>query len=225
MTDRLLQSTWSAIERSGDRFSIRATVSAIESAYSDGESGLVVGHCKEIVEGICKSILDENSISYAVDSKVGWLAKNAIQALDVAKGVENEKKAREAFKKLITGFANNFEIAAQAIGELRNDFCPLAHGKSSTHIPLDLSYAEFVAKQADAIIGFIYELYINHKILKPDIAYQDNEDFNEYLNDEYGKLEIYGDDYWCAEILYQVNKEKYEIALNEYKEQKEEGAA
>ncbi len=156
---------------------------------------------------------------------MGWLAKNAIQALDVAKGVENEKKAREAFKKLITGFARSFEIAAQAIGELRNDFCPLAHGKSSTHTRLDLSYAEFVAKQTDAIIGFIYELYINHKILKHEIAYQDNEEFNEYLNEEFGKLEIYEDDYWCAEILYQVNKEKYEIALGEYKEQKEEVAA
>lgn len=225
MADRVLIKTWEQINISGDKFLIRASVSVIESAYIDNESGLVIGHCKAIIERICKSILDEKSVEYSGNSKVAWLAKNAIQALDIAKGVENEKKAREAFKKLISSFATNFETAAQAIGELRNDFCPLAHGKSTAHTPLDMSYAEFIAKQTDAIIGFIYDLYVNQKILEPDVIYHEKEEFNDYLNDEYGSIEIYGDIYLSSEILYQVNDKKYEQALDEYNEQKEEGAA
>ncbi len=224
MADKLLEKSWEQIDSLGDKFRIQTTVSAAESAYVDGESGLVIGHCKAIVEGMCKTILDEKSIKYANNSKVSWLAKKAIHSLGVADGVENEKKARDAFKSLVSSFAHHFEIAAKAIGELRNDFCPLSHGKPATHKPLDLSYAEFIAMQTDAIVGFIYALYVNHKVLKPDTSYNESQKFNEYLNDEFGVIEIYGDSYLSSDILYQLNTEKYEQARDEYKEQKEEGA-
>lgn len=216
MADKFFSQIWDVIDRTGDKFRIRITASAAESAYSDKESGLMIGHCKAIIESFCKSLLDEKGIDYPGDSKIQWLAKRAVQALDVGQGVENEKKARQAFKGLITSFANNLEAAAQGIGELRNDFCPLAHGRSNIHTPLDMHYAEFVGRQTDSIIGFIFELLNNHRILEPPVAFQDNPGFNDYLNDEFTAAEIYGDSYLPAEILYNLKPDKYKEALKEY---------
>jgi len=216
MADRFFSQIWDVIDRTGDKFRIRITTIAAETAYAEKESGLMIGHCKALIESFCKSLLDEKGGEYPDDSKISRLAKSAVQALDVAQGVENEKKAREAFKGLITSFANNLEVTAQSIGALRNDFCPLAHGRSNIHKPLDMHYAEFVGRQTDSIVGFIYELLINHQVLEPPVAFQDNPKFNDYVNDEFEAIEIYGDTFLPAEILYNLKPDKYKEALKEY---------
>ncbi len=221
MADKLLPKTWGVVERTADRYRLKTTVIATESAFIEKETGLVIGHCKAIIESLCKSILDERGKEYDSNSSVGKLAKQAVTALEVGKGAENEKKAREAFKRLVTGFANNLETAVQGIGELRNDFCPLAHGKSNAHVPLDLHYAEFLAKQADSLVGFIYELKESYLLLEPESPIISDADFDEYLNDEFDAVEIYEDTYLPSEILFSVKPEKYKEALDEYNENKE----
>lgn len=218
MSDKFLVQIWDVVDRSGDKYRFRTTATAAEAAYQEQESGLLIGHCKAIIEGFCKSLLDEKGIEYPGDSKIGWLAKRAIQALDVAQGVENEKKARDAFKSLITSFAANMEVAAKAVGELRNDFCPLAHGKSNIHKPLDIHYAEFIGRQTDSLVGFIYELAVNHRVLEPELAFQDNSDFNDYLDDEFEPTVIYDDTYLPSEILYNLKTDKYRDALKDFRE-------
>jgi hypothetical protein len=221
MEAKLLIKTMSMIGNTGDIFDIKRTALAVESAYSEKESGLIIGHCKSLIEAICKSILDERKVQYAGDSKVGKLAKIAVSSLDIAQGVENEKKAIEAFKKLINSFANNIEAAVQGIGELRNDFCPLAHGKSNTHISLDVSYAEFIAHQTDSLISFIYELRQNYLTIKPDNEIVADPEFDEYINDEFESVTIIDDIYLPSEVLFNVNPEKYKLSCELFKESEE----
>ena len=221
MADRLLPKTWEIVERTADRYRLKTTVVATESAFIEKETGLVIGHCKAIIESFCKSILDECGKEYDSNPSVGKLAKQAVTVLEVGKGAENEKKTREAFKRLVTGFASNLESAVQGIGELRNDFCPLAHGKSNSHVPLDVHYAEFLAKQADSLVGFIYELKENYLLIEPEDPIFADADFDEYLNDEFHAVEIYEDTYLPSEILFSVKPEKYKDALDEYNENKE----
>jgi len=221
MADRLLPKTWEIVERTADRYRLKTTVVATESAFIEKETGLVIGHCKAIIESFCKSILDERGKEYDSNPSVGKLAKQAVTVLEVGKGAENEKKTREAFKRLVTGFASNLESAVQGIGELRNDFCPLAHGKSNSHVPLDVHYAEFLAKQADSLVGFIYELKENYLLIEPEDPIFADADFDEYLNDEFHAVEIYEDTYLPSEILFSVKPEKYKDALDEYNENKE----
>ena len=217
MDNKFLQQIWDVIDKTGDKYRIKTTATAAESAFFEGESGLLIGHCKAIIESFCKSLLDEKNIEYPSGSNIGWLAKRAVQSLGAAQGVDNEKKAREAFKSLITSFANNLEVAAKGIGELRNDFCPLAHGKSNIHKPLDIHYGEFVARQTDSIVGFLYELVVNHRVLEPEIAFHEQVEFNEYLDDEFVSTEIYGDTYFPSEILYNIKPEKYKDALKDFR--------
>jgi hypothetical protein len=221
MEGKLLIKTMAIIGNTGDIFGIRRTAIAVESAYSERESGLMIGHCKSLIEAICKSILDERKVQYTGDSKVGKLAKLAVSSLDIAQGVENEKKAIQAFKKLINSFANNIEAAVQGIGELRNDFCPLAHGKSNTHISLDVSYAEFIAHQTDSLISFIYELRQSYLTIKPNVEVMADAEFDEYINEEFDSVTIIDDIYLPSEILFNINPDKYKLSCELFKENEE----
>lgn len=210
------------IKKTSDRYRIRTTVTAAESAYVERETGLLIGHSKALVEAICKSILDEYKKEYPADIKIGKLAKKAVDIFELGKGLNNEKKTIEAFKKIINSAASHFETAVQGIGELRNDFCPLAHGKSANHIPLDLHYAEFIAKQADSIIGFIYDLRESFVTAKPKVGPIKNSDFNTFLDDEFDSVDIYGNTYLPSEILFNVAPDEYQRVFDERNESLEE---
>jgi len=222
MENILFLRTKDVIEKTADRYRIKRTALAAESAYSEKESGLLIGHSKALVEGICKSILDEYKAEYPADIKVGKLAKKAVNVFQLGKGLNNEKKTIEAFKKIINSAAFHFESAVQGIGALRNEFCPLAHGKSLEHIPLDLHYAEFIAKQVDSIVGFIYDLRESYVTVKSKTEPIKNMDFDLFLDDEFDSVVIYENTYLPSEILFYVAPEEYQKVFEERNESLEE---
>lgn len=223
MNDKVIVNALVYIENSTDRFKLKTTVLAINSAHVDGESGLIVGQCKSLVEGLCKSILDENNIDYEADINLSKLAKKAVQELAKNSSEWKEQKTNEAFKKLLNSFASTLENAMSAIGTLRNEYCPLAHGRSSQHIPLDLVYAEFVAQQTDAILLFFLKLLDHSYSLQPSIiSYHENTELNEYIDEQHGSITIFEDNYLASDILFQMNQQKYQVATQEYAESLEE---
>ncbi len=216
MSKNFMQNSSHLIQNSTDRYKLKTTISAITSGLKDGESGLVVGQCKNLIESLCKSILEENNIQIENNISVGKLAKKTGSVLNIGNGYKKEQKTREAFIKLINSFTLSLENAIFSIGTLRNEYCPLAHGRSSEHKPLHILYAEFVALQTDALVVFFINLIEYKKNFDPEIVFMENEEFNEYLFDTFGEIEIYGDAYQAPEILFQMNKQKYKIALTEY---------
>jgi len=218
MADAIFIKTLESIDQHNDRFKLRRTVSAIETAYADEESGLVIGQCKSALEGLCKGVLDELGIEYESGINIQHLAKKCLNSLEVATGVEKERKAREAFNKLIGSYTHSIELAAQALGELRNDFCPLAHGRSAGHKPLDFFYADLIARQTDAVLTFLHELYRNYRVMEPEIAIQDNPGLNEFIDESHEPATIFEDSYLPHQILFGLNPDRYKEALREYRE-------
>lgn len=208
------------IEEYGDHFKISSTVKAINIACEDdNNSGILIGHSKALIESIAKTILTEQKISYDKNDSVNSLVKKAISNLGIADNVENASKAKSAYKKLLGTIVSQFETATSCYAELRNDFCPMAHGKSSSHIPLDFSHALMVVRHVDAMAAFIMELYFNnpYKVVDVEVFNSDQkESFNEQIDDEFGDIEIYGDNYLAHNILEELNPDKYKEALREY---------
>ncbi len=172
---------------------------------------------------MCKSILEENGIEIEANIKINKLAKQAVQNIAHTYPEWQAQETKESFIKLINSFSQTLDNAMSAIGTLRNEYCPLAHGRSSNHTPLHLIYAEFVAQQTDAILLFFLKL-IEHKnlLMPPAISYLENPELNEYIDDQHDSLDIFEDTYLASEILFQMNQRKYQIALKEYKESLEE---
>ncbi len=217
MDNKYFRRTWAVIELTEDRYNIEATTIAVETALVEGQSGLVIGGCKALIESFCKSILREKNISFSPDLDVGPLAKLAIGALGVGNGVDNERKAREAFMKLVSSFTNTLTVATQVIGELRNEFCPISHGKSADHKSLDIHYAEFVASQSDALVGFVYQLRMSREVLAPTDPPLRDGGFDSFLDDQFGERTIFEDVYFASEVLFNVNPSRYRDALADYK--------
>ena len=207
------------IEEYSDHFKISSTVKAINIACEDdNNSGILIGHSKALIESIAKTILTEQKISYDKNDSVNSLVKKAISNLGIADNVENASKTKSAYKKLLGTIVSQFETATSCYAELRNDFCPMAHGKSSSHIPLDFSHALMVVRHVDAMAAFIMELYFNnpYKVADVEVFNSDQkESFNEQIDDEFGDIEIYGDNYLAHNILEELNPDKYKEALRE----------
>lgn len=218
MSDPLMPLSAKLINLNQNKYRMKATIDAIQLAYQDQESGIVVGQCKSLIESFSKSILDEFHVEYASDIAVGRLTKKAVQALGVGIETDQPKKTREAYFRLITSFSNNIESAAKGIGELRNTFCPLAHGRSIYHNKLDMSYAVFIANQTDSIVWFMHELRVRALAPKDKVIEKDD-DFNEILDGMYKSVDILGDTYLPSEILLNIKPEKYYDALIEHKQE------
>lgn len=218
MTEVIMSSSLFLVEESSDKYRLKRTLQAINAGYIDGESGLVIGQCKSLIESLCKSILDESKTQYETDISVGKLAKKAATTLSIGEDHGQDQKTREAFIKLLNSFTLSLENASSSIGALRNDYCPLAHGKSLDHKPLHMLYARFVALQTDAVVSFLLHLIEHRLSMEVPVIFSENEDFNEYLTEEFPGVEIYGDLYQAPDILFQMNPVKYRIALREYKE-------
>ena len=204
------------IQDGTDQYKLNNTLKAINVSYGNRESGLVIGQCKAMVESLCKSILKENHIKIEKTIKIGKLAKKAASTLNANGGYKLEKKTREAFTKLISSFTISLENASSSIGSLRNEYCPVAHGRSTDHQPLHLLYAQFVASQTDAFVAFLLNLIVHKSVFAAEITPTKKSDFDEYLAEEFGELKIYGDIYLASEILFQMNKPEYDKVFTEY---------
>jgi hypothetical protein len=206
------------IEVKGDAYGLKRTISAINSSLQDGESGLVVGQCKALIERLCKSILKEQSIEVDASITMGKLAKKTVSALGIEQTGNKDQKTREAFIKLVNSFTSQLENAASSIGTLRNDYCPLAHGRAHNEPQLHMIYAQLVASQTDSLATFVLELIEQHRNFVPEIVFSEHDEFNEYLYEQYGELDIFGDLYQAPDVLFSLNPAAYRRGLEEFQD-------
>ena len=224
MSEVLFQRAREIIDSTADRYRMKHTVLAAESAYEEKESGLVIGHSKALVEGICKSMLSEYQTEYLDHLTLAKLAKKTMGIFEVAKGVEKEQKTAQAFKKIVGSSAAHFVATIDGLGTLRNEFCPLAHGRDLNHVTLDLHYAYFIAKQADSITGFIYDLRESYISTEPNSKPTKDAEFDDFLDYEFNSVAIYENIYLPSEILFNVSPDDYQKTLEEHKESLQEEA-
>lgn len=203
-----------------NKYRMKATIEAIQTAYLDDESGVLVGQCKSLIESFAKSILDEFNVDVGSSPTIGKLTKKAVQALGIGKETDNPTKTREAYLKLVTSFSQNIETAVKGIGELRNDYCPLAHGRSIYQNKLDMSYAVFVANQTDSLVWFLHELRLR-SLAPKDIIVERDIKHDDFLDEMYDSVDILGDTYLPSEILWHVNPDKYHESLIDVKAEQE----
>ncbi|CAK2852286.1 Abortive infection protein-like C-terminal domain-containing protein [Vibrio crassostreae] len=221
MTHTLMPLSFELVELNQNKYKMKATLEVIQQAHHDDESGVVIGQCKSLIESFSKSILDEFEANYESNLAIGKLAKKAVQELGVGNSTVKPNKTKEAYLKLVTSFSQSIETAAKGIGELRNDFCPLAHGRSVYQSKLDMSYAVFIANQTDSLVWFMHELRLRALAPKDDIIVKDK-GHDDLLDDIYESVDIFGDTYLPSEILWHVNPKKYHTSLLESKEEQEQ---
>ncbi|MFA6856305.1 MAG: abortive infection family protein [Treponema sp.] len=182
---------------------------------------LCIETSKALIEGICKTILENKKKSFNSDTVQG-LVKQTTETL-----VGDEQNYHDN----LIALCRKISAVVQEIATIRNNAGFASHGQDIDVPQMDKTLSLFVSRATDLICSFILDVYINQRDRNKDcrIHYEDNEPFNQELDDEnpIGRKDMILS---FSKALFQQDYEAYKEELFEYmdkiqllKESKKEG--
>ena len=134
-------------------------IQRMQSAVED-DPGLAIGTAKELVESVCKTILEQRNISFPDDADIGQLVKQARKALGlITESIPNSAKGAESIRRLLSNLGN----VAQGLGELRNLY-GTGHGKGGGARGLSPRHARLAVGSAATLATFLFETHMERGI-------------------------------------------------------------
>jgi hypothetical protein len=183
-------------------------IEVIEGCISSNPA-LCVETCKSLIEGICKTILNNLNVEFSNQTTFQGLVQKTIGS------ILNED---DNFKTDLSELGGRIASVANKLGEIRNHRAGFAtHGLDVLNPRLTETVSVFAYKVADTIGGFILNCYINNRVKKPDhrIHYEDCAVFNEYF-DEINPIMLGGIILSASEALFKQDYEAYKESYFDY---------
>jgi len=126
----------------------------IESSISK-DPDAAIGNSKDLLETICKHILDSESIEYGKKEDLGSLVKKVLSKLRLTPdSINNSAKGAEIIKRLLSNLAS----ITVSTAELRNLY-GTGHGKNKSYKGLESRHARLTVNAAMALSVFIVETW------------------------------------------------------------------
>lgn len=192
---------------------IEKQVNTIEQAIIDNPA-LAFDLARTLIESVCRTILKERSISYNENDDLPKLFKLVSQSLPFLPASSSQQiEIRQSLMQTLNGL----HTTLQGICELRNRCGFASHGSDSQRPPLESAQAMLAASAADTIIGFLYRIHRQEDTTeKTHFSYENNPDFNEWVDSLYGMIQIFELEFRPSEILFTMDPEGYRNYLAEY---------
>lgn len=190
---------------------MEAQVLGIERAVMENP-GLAFDLAKTVVEGACKTILNERKIPFDSDDGLPNLFKAVTTSLPLLPlGASNEAEARRSLVQTLSGLHS----ALQGVCELRNAYGFASHGSGEARPSMESVQALLAAQAADAIVGFLHRVHLQDRPvpLALRITYDGHEEFNAYVDEAHEVVRIFDLEYRRSEVLYSVDNEAYRDLL------------
>ena len=191
-------------------------ISAIESYHQDLNMGVSSDCCNSLIQSICRTIItqiDSVKVDELKDKRTDELIKRAVKLL---------QKNDDIFER---NFVSQLVKIGTHINDIRNSRGELSHGR---HIPKELindqDLSRLLREITESISRYLISSLFSFKleqikeeleIEKDLIRYEDNSEFNEFLDEDYpyeGKL-LY------SQALYTLYYEDYTIQLQDFLDQ------
>jgi hypothetical protein len=193
---------------------IEEQVKAIELAVTENPN-LTFDLAKTVVESTCKTILKERKIVFDAADNLPKLFKYVVMhlpLLPVAASAEIEAR------RSLTQTMNGLHTALHGVCELRNMHGFASHGKEDSRSPLGSIQAMLAAQTADTIIGFFHRLHLQDRTQPQGakLSYEDNVEFNDYVDEGNEPVCIFDLRYQPSEVLFSVDLEAYRTLLTEF---------
>jgi len=114
---------------------------------------LAIGTAKEMIEGCCKSLLEQKGHEPPPDADVHELMRRVLTVVALAPpALPNQGRVNEMLRKL----TSNLVSAVHTLGELRNAY-GTGHGRSATAPKLEARHAKFAVYVAAAVTIWLLE--------------------------------------------------------------------
>lgn len=134
-------------------------IQRMQSAVED-DPGLAIGTAKELVESVCKTILEQRKMPFADDADIGQLVKETRKALGlIPESIPNSAKGAESIRRLLS----NLGSVAQGLNELRNLY-GTGHGKGGDMKGLSPRHARLAVGAAATLVTFLFETHMERAI-------------------------------------------------------------
>ena len=134
-------------------------IQRMQTAVEDDPS-LAIGTAKELVESVCKTILEQRQIAFEDDADIGQLVKETRKALGlIPESIPNSAKGAESIRRLLSNLGN----VAQGLGELRNLY-GTGHGKGGAAKGLSSRHARLAVGAAATLSTFLFETHLERGI-------------------------------------------------------------
>lgn len=202
---------------------IEEQVKGIERAVIENP-GLAFDLARTVVESACRTILTERNIVFDLDDDLPRLFKTLTTNLPILPvAASNEIEARKSLAQTLNGL----HTALQGVCELRNAYGFASHGADGPRPVMESVQALLAAQAADAIVGFLHRVHRQERNVFPNvrIEYDDNDDFNTYVDDSNTEVLIFKLTYRPSEVLFAVDQEAYRDILSGYEPERSEADA
>ena len=157
---RLRRRGISGMQRIGSKFvamntaSIHSEIRRIEDSI-EGDPALAIGSSKELIESVCKTILDSKGEAYAKNADFSELFKATTKTLNMAPDdIPSAAKGAEIVKRTL----HNMASVVGNMAELRTLYGS-GHGKTAKAKGLQPRHARLIAGAALALAMFLWETF------------------------------------------------------------------
>jgi len=121
----------------------------------ENDPSLAIGTTKELVETVCRTILEQRNIEVPDDADIGQLVKETRKALGlVPESIPSAARGAETVRRLLSNLGN----VAQGLGELRNLY-GTGHGKTGATRGLAPRHARLAVGAAATLTTFLLETH------------------------------------------------------------------
>ncbi len=166
-------------------------------------------NAKALLESIAQEICKQFTVEVEKNISINKLLGKAFNCFD------------NTNKDILRKMSGSLATIGEQLGNIRNDIGITAHGKDLETIQarndsIDKTEQEFLISSTVSVCVFLIRYYERHK---PDseiivsLEYDQQQNFNDYLDSKYGFIEIGDYTYTASEVLYYVDYEAYK---NEY---------
>ena len=182
--------------------------------YKDGNFTVCIENAKSLLESIAKEICKQRSQSFSNDDSTGKILKLAFTSLGF--------NATTTIQQIGGAIAN----IGQQMGNLRNEIGTTSHGRPLAELEvrkdaINKVSSDFLLLSTELVACFLIQLFETEFPLKLEeqvsINFDDNEDFNEFMDEMYGEFKMADYSYLASEILYNLDPQAYQTELNAYK--------
>ena len=139
-------------------------------------------------------------------------------------------------EEMVTQVSSSLANIGQLIGNLRNEISPTSHGKSLAELKernnkVDSLTREFLIDSTLVVAVFLIRSFEERSEAASLTAafeadgvpeYDDNEDFNNFWDENFGEFAMGSYSYPASEILYNVDSQAYQTEYKIFNESKEE---
>jgi len=193
-------------------------ISAIESYHQDLHTGVSLDCCNSLLQSICKTIITQIDLSL----ESGTLDKGSSSTTNslISQAAKLLQKNDDVYEK---GFISEITKLGRCIADLRNARGDVSHGR---RIPKELvndqDLSRLIREITESLSRYLVSSFFSFALEKKSkedfeieedlIRYENNLEFNEFLDEEYpldGKL-LY------SQALYTLYYEDYEIRLQTF---------